>query len=133
VNHVKHLGVIFDKRITWRLHIEIIEAKAFRTFIAIYYLLKSERLRGNIKLTLQKALIRSVMTCLHRLGILKIAAPTKQGSPHHGHFPMCTQFRDLHTAFNLPYKYDYIIKLCMQQAEVIQNLENEHVRSKGQG
>jgi hypothetical protein len=33
VNNVKYLGVIFDKRITWRLHIEIIEAKAFRTFI----------------------------------------------------------------------------------------------------
>jgi hypothetical protein len=25
--------VIFDKRITWRLHIEMIEAKTFRTFI----------------------------------------------------------------------------------------------------
>jgi hypothetical protein len=29
VNNVKYLGVIFDKRITWRLHIERIEAKAF--------------------------------------------------------------------------------------------------------
>jgi hypothetical protein len=28
VNHVKYLGVIFDKRITWRLHIEMTEAKA---------------------------------------------------------------------------------------------------------
>jgi hypothetical protein len=28
-NHVKYLGVIFDKRIIWRLHIEIIEAKTF--------------------------------------------------------------------------------------------------------
>jgi hypothetical protein len=35
VNHVKYLGVIFDKRITWRLHIEMIEAKAFGTFISI--------------------------------------------------------------------------------------------------
>jgi hypothetical protein len=32
VNHVKYLGVIFNKRITWRLHIEITEAKAFGTF-----------------------------------------------------------------------------------------------------
>jgi hypothetical protein len=62
VNSVKYLGVIFDKRMTWRLHIEIIEAKAFRTFIRIYSLLKSERLSANIKLTLYKALIRSVMT-----------------------------------------------------------------------
>jgi hypothetical protein len=30
INHVKYLCVIFDERITWRLHIEMIEAKAFR-------------------------------------------------------------------------------------------------------
>jgi hypothetical protein len=52
---------IFDKRMTWRLHIEMIEAKAFRTFIRIYSLFKSERLSANIKWTLHKALIRSVM------------------------------------------------------------------------
>jgi hypothetical protein len=40
----------------------MIEAKAFRTFIRIYSLFKSERLNANIKLTLHKALIRSVMT-----------------------------------------------------------------------
>jgi hypothetical protein len=60
VNHVKYLGVIFDKRIIWRLHIEMIEAKAFRTFIRIYSIFKSERLSANFKLTLHKALIRSV-------------------------------------------------------------------------
>jgi hypothetical protein len=62
VNHVKYLGVIFHKRITWRLHIEKIEAKAFRTFIRIYSLFRSDRLSANIKLTLHKALISSVMT-----------------------------------------------------------------------
>jgi hypothetical protein len=35
VNSVKYLGVIFDRRVTWRLHIELIEAKAFRTFIRL--------------------------------------------------------------------------------------------------
>jgi hypothetical protein len=39
----------------------MIETKAFRTFIGIYSLFKSERL-NTIKLTLHKALIRSVMT-----------------------------------------------------------------------
>jgi hypothetical protein len=39
----------------------------------------------------------------------------------------------LHTAFNLPYVYDYIIELCGKKAEVIQNHENEHVRGIGQG
>jgi hypothetical protein len=62
VKSVKYLGVLFDKRMTRRLHIQMIEAKAFRTFITIYYLFKSEQLGTNIKLTLHKALIRSVMT-----------------------------------------------------------------------
>jgi hypothetical protein len=62
VNHVKYLGVIFDRRITYRLHIEMIEAKAFRAYFRIYSLFKSERLSANNKLTLHKALSRSVMT-----------------------------------------------------------------------
>jgi hypothetical protein len=33
VHSAKFLGVIFDRKITWRLHIEMIEANAFRTFI----------------------------------------------------------------------------------------------------
>jgi hypothetical protein len=40
----------------------MIEAKAFRTFIRLYTLFKSERLSANIKLTLHKALNRSLMT-----------------------------------------------------------------------
>jgi hypothetical protein len=38
----------------------------------------------------------------------------------------------MHTAFSLPYVYDYITKLCKQQAEVMQNHENGHVRIIGQ-
>jgi hypothetical protein len=38
------------------------KAKAFRTYIRTYFPFKSERLSANIKLTLHKALIRSVMT-----------------------------------------------------------------------
>jgi hypothetical protein len=65
VNSVKYLSVIFDKKITWRLHAEMIEAKAFRTFITIYPIFKSERLSTNVKLTFHKTLIRSAMvyTC----------------------------------------------------------------------
>jgi hypothetical protein len=62
VNSLKYLGVLFDKRMARRIHIQMIEAKAFRTFIRIYFLFKGERLSANIKLTLHKALIRSVMT-----------------------------------------------------------------------
>jgi hypothetical protein len=54
------LGVNFDKRITWRPHIKIIEA--FRTLIRIYSIFKNERLSDNIKLNLHKAQIRLVMT-----------------------------------------------------------------------
>jgi hypothetical protein len=61
VNHVNYLGVIFDKRITLRMHIETIAVMAFRTFVRVYILPKSERLSTNIKLTLHKALIRSIM------------------------------------------------------------------------
>jgi hypothetical protein len=60
VNSVKYLGVIFDKRITWRLHIKRIKPKALRTFIRIYSLFESQWLSTNIKFTLHKALIRSV-------------------------------------------------------------------------
>jgi hypothetical protein len=41
---------------------KITEAKAFRTFIRIYSLFKSERLNAKIRLALHKALIKSVMT-----------------------------------------------------------------------
>jgi hypothetical protein len=50
-----------------------------------------------------------------------------------GNFPRCTPVRELHTAFNLPYVYDYITKLCRKQAEVIQKHENEHGRGIEQG
>jgi hypothetical protein len=44
------------------MHIEVIEAKAFRTFIRLQSLFKSERLSANIKLTLHKAPIRLVIS-----------------------------------------------------------------------
>jgi hypothetical protein len=69
------------------------EAKAFRTFIKIHSLFQSERLSANIKITLHKALIRSVMTyaCLAwelaaDTAYLSIAVPIKQGSSHHWKF-----------------------------------------------
>jgi hypothetical protein len=68
VNHVKYHGVIFDKRIAWRLHIEMTEAKLLRTFIRIYSLFKSEHFSANNELTISKALIRSVMTYVYSPG-----------------------------------------------------------------
>jgi hypothetical protein len=62
VKEVKYLGVIFDRKVTWRCHTVTIATKALRTFIRIYSLLKSERLSAKTKLTLYKVLIRSKMT-----------------------------------------------------------------------
>jgi hypothetical protein len=65
---------------------------------------------------------------------LKIAEPAKQGSPHYW------KFSKLHTGPQFPHGFQpsiHIIRLYKilhrQQAEVIQNRENEHVRSTGQG
>jgi hypothetical protein len=62
VNIAKYLGVIFYRKVIWRLHIEMIATKAFRTFIRVYSLFKSERLSANIKVTLHKAFLTPVMT-----------------------------------------------------------------------
>jgi hypothetical protein len=140
VNHVKWFSVIIDMKITWRLLIQMIEAKAFRTFIGVCSLFKSERLSANIKLTLHKALLRSEMsyacpawefaTDTHPLKLQSL-----QNEVLHtiGTFPRCTPVRELHTAFQVPYTSDYITKLCRQQAEVMQNQENVNVRDIGKG
>jgi hypothetical protein len=125
--------------ITWRLHIEMTEAKAFRTVIRIYSLFKSERLSANIKLTLHKALITSVMiyACpdwefVADTNFLKLQRQQNKVLHTIGNFPRNTPVRDLHTAFDLPYIYGFTTKLCRQQ-KVIQNHENEHVHSIRQG
>jgi hypothetical protein len=140
VNHVKYLCVKFDKRIIWRLHIEMTETKAFRTFIRHYSLLRIVCLRTNIKLTLYAGRIRSVMT--YACPVCELASDTQLLKVQRlknkvvritGNFPRCTPVRDLYTVFKFPYVHDYETKCCRKQAEVIQNQENEHVRSIGQG
>jgi hypothetical protein len=49
-NQVKYGGAIFVRKIKWRYRIEMIEAKAFRTFIRVYSLFKSDQLSANINL-----------------------------------------------------------------------------------
>jgi hypothetical protein len=107
VNHVKYLGVIFDKRITWNLHIEMIEIKIFRTFIRIYSLFKTEKLSANIKL------MRSVMTyacpaweLATDTYLLKLQRMQSKVLRTIRNSPRCTPVRDLHTSFSLPCVYD---------------------------
>jgi hypothetical protein len=50
-----------------------------------------------------------------------------------GNFPRHTSVSELHKAFNIPYIYDYITKLCRKQAQIIQNHGTANVRNIGQG
>jgi hypothetical protein len=140
VNSVKYRGIIFDKRMTWRLQTQMSEAKAFRTFIRIHSLFKIERLSANIKFTLHKALIGSVMTYAcpaweftAEYRLLKLLRLQNKVLHTIGNFPRLTSVHDRHKALYILYVYGYITKSSRQQAEVIQNHENENVRYIGQG
>jgi hypothetical protein len=50
-----------------------------------------------------------------------------------GKFSRNATIRDMHISFQIPYVYDFITKLCKQQAKVIQHHKNIHVRNIGQG
>jgi hypothetical protein len=50
-----------------------------------------------------------------------------------GKFPKHTPVREAHMAFQVPYIYVYVRKLCRQQADVIQNHENGNIRDIGKG
>jgi hypothetical protein len=62
VNNVTYLDVTFDRRMTRRHHVEKIVAKALGKYVRTYFLFRGGCLSTNIKFTLYKALIRSVMT-----------------------------------------------------------------------
>jgi hypothetical protein len=116
------------------------EDKAFRKFIRTYFIFKCERLSAKIKLTLHKAFIRSVMTYASPAWesaadnhLMKLQRLQNKVLRTIGNYPRRTPVRDLHLAFQIPFVYDYITKLCRQQAEVIQNHDNENVRTIGQG
>jgi hypothetical protein len=97
------------------MNIEMMESKAFRTFLHVHSLFKSERLTANIKATLHTALIKSIMTCdcpawqfaadtkILRLQRLQNKVPRTVGN-----FSWLTSFPEVHVAFNIPYVYDFI-------------------------
>jgi hypothetical protein len=108
------------------MHIEMTESKTFRTLFRIYSLFKSELLSANIKITLHKALISSVMTDSCTVWepeadtyLIKLQRMQNEVLRTIGKFPRCTPVRDFHTAFNLPYVYYYMTTSCRQQREVI--------------
>jgi hypothetical protein len=50
-----------------------------------------------------------------------------------GNFPRCTPVLEMQMSFHMPYAHDYMRKLCMQEAEVILNHDNENVHRIGKG
>jgi hypothetical protein len=74
---------------------------------------------ANIKLTLYKALIRPIITYASpawefaaNTHMMKLQRPENRVLRTIGNFPRRTPVRQLHKAFNIPYIYDYITKLC---------------------
>jgi hypothetical protein len=101
------------------MRIETTIAKAFRTFLRVYSFFRSEGLNTNIKLILHRALIRSILP-VHRL----------QNKVLHtiSNFPRNTPASELHVTFNIPYIYDFMTRLCREQADVIRNHKNAYIR-----
>jgi hypothetical protein len=64
---------------------------------------------------------------------MKLKRPQNKIPRTNGKLSRNTPIRDMHISFQIPYVYDYIIKLCRKQAQVIQHHENIHVRNNGQG
>jgi hypothetical protein len=65
---------------------------------------------------------------------IEIAVTAKQNSLPHCNIHMVYQIVIcIWLAIHIPHVYDYMTKLCRQQAKVIQNHENENVHNIGQG
>jgi hypothetical protein len=134
------LEAVFSVQSAPRLHIERTVAKAWRTYLRTYSLFKCERLSTNIKITLCKALIRSVMTYAcptweyaadaHLLKLERLQNRVLRAT---GNLDRRTMVCEMHVAFKIPYACNYITKLCRTQAEVILDHRNPIVRDIGQG
>jgi hypothetical protein len=106
----------------------MVEAKAIRTFIRVYSLLKSERLSANIKLTIHKALIRSVMT--YSFPAWEFAAHThllkfellQQGYPHHW------KFSKMHTGPRFAHGFQPSVCLRLHK-KIVQATSRGHTNS----
>jgi hypothetical protein len=109
-------------------------------YVRTYSIFRSGRLSTNVKLTLYKALIRSVMTYAcptwayaADARLLELQRLQNRVLCPLGNLYRRTPFRELHVAFKIPYAYDCITKLCRKQAEVIVNQLNQNVHGIGQG
>jgi hypothetical protein len=106
----KYLGIIFDRRTTWILHIETTAATALGTYIKIFSLLQSNHLNVDFKLIVYRALIRSIMT--YACPTWEFAADTYLMKLQRlqnrvlrtiGNRDRCTPVRDLHLTLKTTY------------------------------
>jgi nucleoid DNA-binding protein len=96
--------------------------------------------RTLAKLTVYKALIRYIMTYVfpswefaadsHLLKLQRLQNKVLRTT---GNLPRRTSTRDLYVTFKISYVYNFVAKLCRQQAEVIQNHENVNICNIGSG
>jgi hypothetical protein len=140
VNNAEYLSVIFNRRMTWRLHLKTTVAKAIVSYVRIHSIFKSKHLSANIKLVMYRAIIRLIMTSA--CSSWDVVADTYQMKlqclQNRVLCAICKLYRftlvcNLHMVFNLPYTYDYITKLCQRQAEVILNHQNPNLCASEQG
>jgi hypothetical protein len=108
-----YLGVTFDRRMTWRHHIESTVAKALLTHVRTNSLFKSG---------LYKALVKSVMTYAcstwgHAADahLLKLQRLQNRVLCAIGNLDRRISVCELHVAFKFPYVYDYVTKLFRTQ------------------
>jgi hypothetical protein len=105
VSNTKYLSVIFNRRMTWRAHIEKTSAKALGTYIRTYSVFKSKHLSANIKLIVYRALIRSIMTYAYPtwefaadIHLMKLQCLQNRVLCTIGNFDRRTPVQDLHLA-----------------------------------
>jgi hypothetical protein len=113
-----YLGVTYNSRMTWSYHIERTVAKALGMYVRTCSLFRTGLLNTNIKLTLCKALVRSVM--IHAYSTCEYVVDDPLLKPQRlqnrifcaiGNLDRCTPVHELHMAFKIPYVFDYITKL----------------------
>jgi hypothetical protein len=131
-----HLRQEDDTETPYRKHCN----QSLAYYIGTHSLFKSGSLSTNIKLTLYKALIRSLTiyacpTCENAVDahLLKLQCLQNRVLRVIGNLNRCTQVRELNVAFKVPNVYDYITKLCRTQDKVLLNHVNPIRRGIGQG
>jgi hypothetical protein len=138
LDNVRYVGIIFDKKIIPKIHVEKTIAEALGTYLYIrtYSLLKNDRLNANIKIAFHKALIRSVMTCAcptwesaADAHLLKLQHLQKRVLCATGNFDRHTVDHNLLQIFKIPCVYDYISKL----EEAGRSHQNPNVHENTQG